>query len=152
MAGEPSDKRIPRSDAAGDTVGDARRDTASDATIDAGSALRSEAGSAGSDLDAALRSPVARLPENAPKGWLGEVNPDLRRPDTFEPDLNAGLSQENDTPVKWLAIILGFLLFFVPGLVLLWRSRWITVRTKIVTSLIAAAVTVGLVLAVSVRH
>ena len=112
----------------------------------------SDAASKGGELDAALASPVAQLPENTPKGWLGEVNPDLRKPDTFEPDLSAGLSQENDTPVKWLAIILGFLLFFVPGLVLLWRSRWIPVKTKIVTSLIAAAVTVGLVLAVSLRH
>jgi hypothetical protein len=104
------------------------------------------------ELDAALQSPVAQLPENVPKGWLGEVNPDLRKTDAFEPDLNAGLSQENDTPVKWLAIILGLLLFLVPGLVLIWRSRWIPLRTKIVTSLIGVAVTVGLVLAVSARH
>jgi hypothetical protein len=97
-------------------------------------------------LAEALRSPVAELPENQPKGWLGETNPDLRKIDDFAPDLNAGISQENDTPVIWLAIVLGYLVFFVPGFVILWMSKRMPIKTKIVTSVVMAAGVVCVVL------
>ena len=52
------------------------------------------------------------LPPNEVQGLLGEKNPKLRVTDTFEPDLNAGVSQEMDLPVVWMGIILAYLLFF----------------------------------------
>lgn len=97
-----------------------------------------------SQLEEALRSPTAKLPENEPKGWLGEVNPDLLKADDFEPDLNAGLSQENDIRVTWLAIVLGFLIFFVPGMAILWLSKRIPIKTKVVTSIVATALVIWL--------
>jgi hypothetical protein len=104
-----------------------------------------------SELEAALRSPLARLPENEPKGWLGEINPDLLKPDDMEPDLNAGLSQENDMRVTWLAIVLGFLIFFVPGLAILWISKRIPIKTKVVTSIVASALATCVVIALLVH-
>jgi hypothetical protein len=102
-------------------------------------------------LERALRSPVTHLPENQPKGWLGETNPDLRKIDDFAPDLNAGISQENDTPVIWLAIVLGYLVFFVPGFVILWMSKRMPIKTKIVTSIIMAAGVASVVLLLLLR-
>lgn len=90
-------------------------------------------------LEEALRSSTSRLPENQPKGWLGEVNPDLRKADDFTPDLNAGLSQETDMPVIWLAIVLGYLLFFLPGFAILWLSKRVPIKTKVVASILMAA-------------
>lgn len=94
-------------------------------------------------LDRALESPITELPENIPKGWLGERNIDLRKPDDFTPDLNAGLLQENDTQVQVLAILLGYLVLFVPGFVILWMSKRITLKSKIVWSIVMAAGVVG---------
>lgn len=90
-------------------------------------------------IEEALKSPMTELPENVPKGILGESGIDVRKVDDFEPDLNAGLSQENDLPVIWMAIVLGYMLFGVPGFVILWTSRRIPIRTKVVTSIVMAA-------------
>jgi hypothetical protein len=89
-------------------------------------------------LDKALKSAIAELPENQPKGLLGETGIDIRKVDDFAPDLNAGLSQENDMPVIWMAIVLGYLIFFIPGFVILWLSKRVPIRTKIVASIIMA--------------
>ena len=90
-------------------------------------------------LERALKSPITELPDNQPKGWLGEKNPDFRKADTFEPDLNAGLLQENDMGVIWLAVVLGYLVFFVPGFVILWTSKRVPIKTKIVASVAMVA-------------
>jgi hypothetical protein len=90
-------------------------------------------------LEEALRSPIRELPQNQPKGMLGEIGLDIRKIDDFAPDLNAGLSQETDTPVVWVAVALGYLVFFVPGFVILWLSKRVPVRTKLVASAVMAA-------------
>ncbi len=108
-------------------------------------------GAPASGLEEALRSPIAELPENEPKGWLGEINPDLLKPDDLEPDLNAGLSQENDIRVTWLAVVLGFLIFFVPGMAILWFSKRIPIKTKVVTSVVASVLAICVVVALVVH-
>ena len=90
-------------------------------------------------LEAALRSPMTELPENQPKGMLGETGIDVRKAEDFTPDLNAGLSQENDMPVVWMAVVLGYLIFFVPGFMILWASKRIPIRTKVVASVVMVA-------------
>ena len=102
-------------------------------------------------IERALRSTVTRLPENKPKGWLGEVNPDMRKPDDLTPDLNAGLSQENDMPVIWMSILLGYLIFFVPGFVILWLSKRVPIKTKVVASIVMAAGALGFLFLASSR-
>lgn len=62
-------------------------------------------------LDAALsRGALEKLPPNQPMGLLGERGPKLLSVDEFKPSLNAGLSQENDGGVWWLAIVLAVLI------------------------------------------
>ena len=72
------------------------------------------------------------------QGLLGEKNPKLRVTDTFEPDLNAGVSQEMDLPVVWMGIILAYLLFFPVAYWLLWRTSLITHRSKVIVSAVGA--------------
>jgi hypothetical protein len=91
-------------------------------------------------LDAALsRGEMAELPPNQPKGLLGERGFNLRKTDSFEPDLNAGVSQENDLPVIWLGVLLAYLLFFPLAYWLLWRSPLFSRRAKIAVSVVGAA-------------
>jgi hypothetical protein len=81
-------------------------------------------------LDRALGDELADLPPNEPRGILGETNPDVRKEEDYTPDLNAGISQENDMPVLWLGIFLGYLVFFVPGFLILWLSKRVPTKTK----------------------
>ena len=91
-------------------------------------------------LDAALdKGELPKLPPNQPKGILGEKGFDLYKVDDFEPDLNAGISQENDAPVVWLAVILAYLLFFPLAFWILWRSPAFTRRAKVVTTIVGCA-------------
>jgi len=90
-------------------------------------------------LDEALsKGELDELPQNQPKGILGEKGFDLYKVDEFEPDLNAGISQENDLPVVWLAIIVAYLLFFPLAYWLLWRTPLISHRYKVVASIVGA--------------
>ena len=73
------------------------------------------------------------------RGLLGERNPKLKVVDSHGPDLNAGVSQEMDLPVVWIGIILAYLLFFPLAYVLLWRTKYISPRAKVVVSVIGAA-------------
>lgn len=91
------------------------------------------------------------LPPNRPKGLLGEKGLDLYATDTFEPDLNAGISQENDVPVVWLGIVLAFLVFFPLAYWLLWRSSLFTRRAKIITSIVGTCGVVAIATAIYVR-
>jgi len=109
---------------------------------------RHSAGSTERDarLDAALtKGRLEELPPNQVRGLLGERNPKLRATDTFEPDLNAGVSQEMDLPVVWMGIILAYLLFFPLAYVILWRTTLISHRAKVVVSVIGG---VGIALVV----
>jgi hypothetical protein len=78
------------------------------------------------------------LPPNQPKGILGETGFNLRKTDTFEPDLNAGVSQEMDLPVVWMGVVLAYLLFFPLAYWLLWRSPLFSRRAKIIASVVGA--------------
>lgn len=91
------------------------------------------------ELERALEHRMTELPENKPKGLLGETGFNIRKVDEFEPDLNAGISQELDTPVVWLSIVLGYLVFFVPGFAILWLSKRIPIRTKLIVSAVGVA-------------
>ena len=103
-------------------------------------------------LERELSHRMTELPENNPKGWLGEKGFDLRKVDDFAPDLNAGISQEVDTPVVWLAVVLGYLVFFVPGFVILWRSKRISTKTKSLMSAIGIVGMIAFAVMVYLRH
>jgi hypothetical protein len=91
------------------------------------------------ELDRALaKGRMDELPPNSVRGLLGEKNPKLKVIDEFEPDLNAGVSQEIDLPVVWMGIVLAYLLFFPLAYVLLWRTKYITHRDKIIVSVVGA--------------
>ena len=97
-------------------------------------------------LDRALsRGALEELPPNQVRGLLGEKNPKLRVVDEFKPDLNAGVSQEMDLPVVWMAIVLAYLLFFPLAYVILWRTDHISHRAKIVVSVVGAVGVVAVV-------
>jgi len=103
------------------------------------------------ELEAALKKgELPELPPNQPKGILGEKGFDLYKVDEFEPDLNAGVSQENDVPVVWLAVILAYLIFFPLAYWLLWRSTLFTRRAKVITSVVGAVGIVAVALALVV--
>lgn len=82
-------------------------------------------------LDDALSEGVLPdLPPNVPPGFLGETAPDLRKPQDWQPDGNAGLSQENDLPVVLMSILLAYLLFFPLAYVILIRTHVMGRRAK----------------------
>lgn len=84
-------------------------------------------------------SPV-ELPPNEPPGLLGEHGLNVMKVDTFEPDgMNAGLIQESTWETRWLTLVLFYLLFFPAAYVVLWRSKRISKRVKIVTTLVMTA-------------
>jgi len=98
------------------------------------------------EIERALaKGALEELPPNQPRGLLGEKNPKLKVVDEWRPDLNAGVSQEMDLPVVWMAIVLAYLLFFPIAYVILWRTRLISQRAKVVVSVVGA-VGVALVL------
>ena len=97
-------------------------------------------------LERALKSPMAELPENQPRGLLGGRGLDIYKTDDLdEPDLNAGISQELDTSVIWVAIFVGYLFFFAPGFLILWLSNRFSTRTKVATTAVMVAVTIAFV-------
>lgn len=79
------------------------------------------------------------LPPNVPPGILGERGLDLQKTDPPSHGLYAGLSQEFDGPVLWLAIVLAYLVFFPLGYWFLWRSPRIGKRTKIAGTILMTA-------------
>jgi len=51
-----------------------------------------------------------------------------------------------DLPVVWVGIVLAYLLFFPLAYVLLWRSRHISRRGKIVSSIVGAVGIVAVII------
>lgn len=103
------------------------------------------------ELDAALDGGLDELPPNQVKGILGETMPDLRKEEDFSPDLNSGISQEMDLPVRWMGIVLAMFLFFPLGYYLLWRADYISHRAKVITSVVAAVAIVAFVIMLVLR-
>ncbi len=103
------------------------------------------AGDEDTKLSRALDGGMRSLPPNQPRGLLGETNPDIYSEEDFTPDLNAGISQENDMPVLWLAIVLGYLVFFVPGFTILWLSKSVPIKTKWIATAVGLLGVVGFV-------
>lgn len=92
------------------------------------------------ELDEALtRGALEDLPPNQPKGLLGGRGLDLYAVDTFEPDLNAGVSQETDGPVIRIAVVLSFLLLPPLGYWLLWKATVFTRVQKYVIAVLGTA-------------
>jgi len=97
-------------------------------------------------LSRALDKGRRELPPNQVKGLLGEPGLNVGKTDTFEPDLNSGISQEVDFPVIWLTIVLLLVSVILSpiGFVMLWRSKTITRRAKVLWTVIGAAWIVGI--------
>lgn len=100
------------------------------------------------ELDRQLSRGERELPPNQVKGVLGEKGFDLYKVDEFEPDLNSGISQEIDLPVVWAGIVLLFLTVLLApvGIVVLWRSKLISKRAKIIWTVVALAWVAGVLL------
>jgi hypothetical protein len=96
--------------------------------------------------DALNKGASTGLPPNKTMGWLGEVGPDLRKVDEFEPSLNAGLSQESSENLRWLLMLILYLtgLGSPVALWLVWKEPERSLRTKIITTLVGV---VGYVIA-----
>ena len=94
---------------------------------------------------------IPELPPNRPPGLLGESPPNLLKVDTFEPDgLNAGLVQESSYETRWLTIILLYLLVITIPVAagVLWRSKSISRRAKIIATIAGVAGIVAVLVAV----
>jgi hypothetical protein len=81
---------------------------------------------------------LRELPPNIPPGFMGEIGPDLRKPDTFKPSTNAGLLQESTWETRWLVIGILYLLVITSPFAayLLWRDPKMKLRTKVLTSIL----------------
>lgn len=78
------------------------------------------------------------LPPNIPPGFMGEIAPDMRKADEFEPSLNAGIIQESTWETRWLVIVILFALIITSPVAafLLWRDKRITRWAKVVASIV----------------
>jgi hypothetical protein len=78
------------------------------------------------------------LPENVPPGFLGERAPDLRRIDTFEPSLNAGLIDESSNATRALWVVLALALIVTQPIAwwFIWRSKRLRTWVKVVVTLL----------------
>lgn len=94
------------------------------------------------DLKRALDEGAMReLPPNQVQGWIGERGPDLRKVDEIgKPGLNSGLSQEVDAPVVFLGVLVAMVVFFPAAYVILWRSRALSRRYKVVATVVISVV------------
>lgn len=96
-----------------------------------------------SKLDAALdKGSLPELPPNRPHGVLGHISPDMRKIEDFDMGSDTGVSQEIDMPVVILAIILSYVLFFPIAFVIVWRTRRLNQRVRVILS---AAMTAGII-------
>lgn len=85
---------------------------------------------------------MGELPPNVPPGILGETGFDLRKVDDDGPHgLNAGLIQEWTWEMTMLVVFLAYVIFFPAAYVILWRSRVVPQKHKVVLSTI---MTVGI--------
>lgn len=84
---------------------------------------------------------VDALPDNQAPGLLGEGPIDIRKVDSYRYADRAGLSQDETAPVRWLLILILYLLILTGpvALWLLWRDRaWKTPQKIAITVLMLA--------------
>ena len=84
---------------------------------------------------------VTALPDNVAPGILTEWPVDIRKTDSYEYTNNAGLSQEDTAPVRWLLVLILYLLVITGPVAiwLLWRvSAWSTWQKATITTLMLA--------------
>ena len=84
---------------------------------------------------------VPELPDNVAPGILTEWPVDVRKTDSYEYTNNAGLSQEDTAPVRWLLVLILYLLVITGPVAiwLLWRdSAWSTWQKATITALMLA--------------
>lgn len=87
---------------------------------------------------------IDELPPNVPPGFLGEHGIDLRKVDGDGPHgLNAGVIQEWTWETTMITVGITFFLFFPAAYYVLWRSRQVPKRQKIVVTVL---MTIGIVL------
>jgi hypothetical protein len=101
-------------------------------------------------LEAALdKGASTELPPNIPPGLLGEVAPDIRKVDEFEPTLNAGITQEGTWETRWLLIGVLYLLILGSPIAawMLWRDPKRKTWAKVVATAVGIAGYVALYIA-----
>jgi hypothetical protein len=90
---------------------------------------------------------MEELPPNIPPGFLGEEGPNLRKVDTGGPyGFNAGVIQESTWETTMLSVALAFFVFFPVAYWLLWRSKKVPRKHKVVTSVAMTAALVAMTL------
>ncbi len=94
------------------------------------------------DLKRALdQGEVDQLPDNVAPGILGEGALDLQKVDSYQYRDRAGLSQDETAPVRYMLILILYLLVITGPVAiwLLWRDRaWSTVTKAILTAFMLA--------------
>ncbi len=81
---------------------------------------------------------VSELPDNVAPGILTEWPVDIHKTDTHQYRDNAGLSQEDTAPVRWMLILILYLLIITGPVAiwLLWRDcAWKTWQKATITAL-----------------
>jgi hypothetical protein len=93
------------------------------------------------------RGSLDELPPPIPPGFMGEKAPDMRKEESFEPSLNAGLIQESTWETKWLTIALLYVLIITGPVAawLLWREPRRPLATKVIATVVGIAGYVALV-------
>ncbi|MBA4371155.1 MAG: hypothetical protein C0418_06235 [Coriobacteriaceae bacterium] len=88
--------------------------------------------------DEGYQDGLDELPENVPPGFLGETPVDLRRTETYEHGMNAGITQEesNATRALWVVLLLAAVVTQPLAWWLLWRTRRVRTWVKAVVTLL----------------
>jgi hypothetical protein len=99
-----------------------------------------EQGEGGRSHDPGFEDGLDELPPNVPPGFLGEPGLNLKKADNDGPHgLNAGITQEWTWEMTIMVVILAYLVFFPLAYVVLWRSRKVPRRQKVIFSWAMAA-------------
>jgi hypothetical protein len=94
------------------------------------------------EIDRALdQGALQELPPNIPPGFMGEVAPNMNKPDDFHPSLNAGVIQESTWETNWLTILLCYLLIVGSPVAvwMLWREPRRSLTVKVVATALGVA-------------
>jgi len=95
-----------------------------------------------SALDEALdKGELDELPPSVPLGWLGEADPDLRKPESFTPSLSAGIIQEATPETRGLTVALLYVLIITSPVAawMLWRDKRLSLGKKVFGSVVMVA-------------